>query len=76
MEDKYENTIKEVRDMLKRLGLTMINRGPTARYMLRFTMKRRWGNTKKFAYECSLENLPTYIAQIEAMGGKIVGIDS
>ena len=78
MEDygqQYENTVKEIRSMAKRLGLTIMVSGLHSKYTIRFTMKRRWGGARKYAYQCSLGTLAAYVAQIENSGGKIVGID-
>lgn len=73
---EYDHTIAEVREVMKRLGMSIINRGPTTIYAVRFTMKRRWGGTKKYAYQCSLGTLAATVEQIERFGGKVVGIDS
>lgn len=65
----------EIIALANRLGINIKSRGPNTRYLIRFTMKRRWGGAKKYAYECSLGTLTAYIDQIERSGGKIVGID-
>lgn len=73
---EYDHTIAEVREVMKRLGMTIMNRGPNTTYTVRFTMRRRWGGAKKYAYQCSLGTLAATVAQIERFGGKVVGIDS
>jgi len=65
----------EIIELANRLGIRIVSRGPSTRYLIRFTMKRRWGGAKKYAYECTLGTLAAYVAQIERSGGKIVGID-
>lgn len=79
MEKDFDEVWKELIELSKRLNVQIvIGNRPTFRpkqYMIRFTMKRRWGGVKKYAYECTLENLKTYVEQIERSGGKIVGID-
>lgn len=82
MED-IDKVYSEIRDLAKRLNVQIVvghdpkNRvvPRTKQYVIRFTMKRRWGGTKKYAYECVLENLKFHVEQIEKVGGKIVGID-
>lgn len=73
--EEYEVSLKNARSLVKELGLGIVARGPRYQHVIRFTMKRRWGGVKKYAYQCSLGNLVEYIAQIERAGGKIVGID-
>ncbi|WPK37571.1 hypothetical protein [Escherichia phage AV124] len=66
----------EIVALAKRLKMTIMNRGASSRHVIRFTMKRRWGGVKKYAYECTLGTLVAHVNQIERMGGKIVGIDN
>uniref|UniRef100_A0AAU8GHU5 Uncharacterized protein n=1 Tax=Salmonella phage vB_SEnST11_KE22 TaxID=3161173 RepID=A0AAU8GHU5_9CAUD len=75
----YEELCKELSELAKRFNISfVIGNKPTfrpKRYMIRFTMKRRWGGVKKYAYECTVDNLKAYVDQIEKAGGKIIGID-
>lgn len=79
LEKDFDEVCKELLELSKRLNVQIvIGNRPTFRpkqYMVRFTMKRRWGGVKKYAYECTLENLKTYVEQIEKAGGKIIGIE-
>lgn len=79
MEENYENFYNDMRELTKRLGITLVlhNRPcPRSRkHMIRFTMKRRWGGIKKYAYECTADNLMDSVTKIEGSGGKIIAID-
>lgn len=83
MTEDIDKVYSEIRDLAKRLNVhIMVGNDRTApvprlkQYVIRFTMKRRWGGVKKYAYECTLGTLVSHVNQIERMGGKIVGIDN
>lgn len=75
----YEKLSKELSGLAKRFNINfVIGNKPTFRpkqYMIRFTMKRRWGGVKKYACQCTIDNLKAYVDQIEKVGGEIIGID-
>lgn len=83
MDESMEKVYSEISALAKRLNIQIIVKHEPKtrpipsmnRYVIRFTMKRRWGGVKKYAYECSLGTLAEYVAQIERSGGKIIGID-
>lgn len=82
MNEDVENVFKEISDLAERLNINIVvghdRLSPVPRlkqYVIRFTMKRRWGGEKKFAYQCTLGTLVQSAEQIERVGGKIVGID-
>ncbi len=81
MNEDVEKVFSDLRELAKRLNVKIsidqssVSPLPRRKYVIRFTMKRRWGGEKKYAYECTLGTLDAYIAQIERSGGKIVGID-
>ncbi len=57
LEKDFDEVCKELVELSKRLNVQIvIGNRPTFRpkqYMIRFTMKRRWGGVKKYAYECT-----------------------
>lgn len=82
MNEDVEKVFKEISDLANRLNVKIVvghdRLSPVPRlkqYVIRFTMKRRWGGEKKFAYQCTLGTLVQSAEQIERVGGKIVGID-
>lgn len=82
MDEDIQKVYSDISDLAKRLNVNIVvghdRLSPVPRlkqYVIRFTMKRRWGGEKKFAYQCTLGTLVQSAEQIERVGGKIVGID-
>lgn len=75
----FDTICKELIELTNRFNLNIvIGNKPTFKnrqYMIRFSMPRRWGGVKKYACGCTVENLKTYVEQIEKVGGKVIAID-
>lgn len=81
MNEDVEKVFSDLRDLAKRLNVNIVidqnsaSPSPRRQYVIRFTMKRRWGGEKKYAYQCTIGTLLANVENIESFGGKIVGID-
>lgn len=78
MNEDVEKVYSDIRDLAKRLNVNIVidqTPSPRRQYVIRFTMKRRWGGEKKYAYQCTIGTLLANVENIESFGGKIVGID-
>lgn len=78
MNEDVEKVYSDIRGLAKRLNVNIVidqTPSPRRQYVIRFTMKRRWGGEKKYAYQCTIGTLLANVENIESFGGKIVGID-
>lgn len=81
MGEDVEKFFNDIRELQNRLNIKIVidqdsvSPSPRRQYVIRFTMKRRWGGEKKYAYQCTLGTLIANVKNIENVGGKIVGID-
>ena len=79
MGEDYEELCSELSKLAKQLGVSfVIENKPTFRskqYVIRFTMPRRWGGVKKYAYESTVRTIVADIAKIQSAGGKIIAVD-
>lgn len=79
MVEDYEELCSELSKLAKQLNVSfVIENKPTfssKKYMIRFTIPRRWGGVKKYAYESTLKTIVADIAKIQTAGGKIIAVD-
>ncbi len=71
----FDEVCKELVELSKRLNVQIvIGNRPTFRpkqYMIRFTMKASLGMVSKCAYECTLENLKTYVSRSRKLAERL-----